>query len=224
MAASARRSNYFAIWISVAVATALVLIGALVVWMNNSAAAPDETPQGTGIDPSTGAIVVGEGSNQVDVWFDFYCPHCQDFEDTYGPTLDDLISAGDITLNLHPVALSGLNAASGTDFSKRSASALYCVAAQDADAAFTFSKTLLAADVSGAGPTDEELIALASDVGVAGIDDCITERAYVDFVDAQTREIPVSSSGDRGTPTLVINGDFVPVTGDVRAELIDRLN
>ena len=224
MAAPAKKNNYFAIWISVAVVAALVLIGALVVWMNNAASAPGAVPEGPGINTSTGAIVVGEGSNEVDVWFDFYCPHCQDFEDVYGPTLDELVTSGDITLNLHPVALSGLNAASGTDFSERSASALYCIATQDADAAYAFSQTLLTADVTGAGPTDQELIDLAADAGVTGIDECVADRTYVDFVATQTREIPTSPEGGQGTPTLVINGEYIALTGDVNADIVNRLN
>ena len=224
MAAPAKKNSYLAIWISVAVVAALVLVGALVVWMNNTAAAPGAAPEGPGIDSSTGAIAVGSGPDEVDVWFDFYCPHCQDFEDVYGPTLDELVTSGDITLNLHPVALSGLNAASGTDFSERSASALYCVATQDTDAAFAFTQTLLTADVTGAGWTDDELIALAADSGVTGIDECITQRTYVYFVDAQTREIPASPQGGQGTPTLVINGEYISLTGDVNADIVNRLS
>lgn len=224
MAATANKTNTFAVWISVAVVAVLVLVGALVIWMNNTASAPGAVPEGPGINSSTGAVVVGSGANEVDVWFDFYCPHCQDFEDVYGPTLDELTAAGDVTLNLHPVALSGLNAASGTDFSQRSANAMYCIATQDADAAFVFSQELLTADVTGAGLTDDELIALAADSGVTGIDECVTSRTYVDFVDAQTKLIPANPSGSQGTPTLVVNGEYVALTGDVNADIVDRLN
>ena len=41
MAAAARKTNWFAIWVSVAVVVVLVGVGALVVWMNNSASTPD---------------------------------------------------------------------------------------------------------------------------------------------------------------------------------------
>lgn len=224
MAATANKTNWFAVWISVAVVAALVLIGALVVWMNNSAAAPGETPQGAGINASTGAVVVGEGSNEVDIWFDFYCPHCQDFEEQYGPTINQVLEAGDVTLNLYPVALSGLNAASGTDFSKRSANAMYCIATQDAAAAYTYMENLFALKVTGAGPTDEELIAMAADAGVTGIDECVTGRTYVDFVESQTTKIPASPSGGQGTPTLVVNGEYVSLTGNPQADVVDRLN
>ena len=52
MAAPAKKNSYLAIWISVAVVAALVLVGALVVWMNNTAAAPGAAPEGPGIDSS----------------------------------------------------------------------------------------------------------------------------------------------------------------------------
>lgn len=224
MATTAKRSNTFAVWVSVAVVAVLVLVGALVVWMNNSAAAPGVAPEGAGINSSTGAIVVGAGSNEVDVWFDFYCPHCQDFEELYGPTIADLVDSGDVTLNMHPVALSGLNAASGTDFSQRSANAAYCVATQDADAAYAMTQELLLQKVTGAGSTDEDLISMAAAVGVTGVDECITDRTYVDFVDAQTALIPASPSGGQGTPTLIVNGEYISLTGDPQADIVDRLS
>ena len=63
MAATARKTNWFAIWVSVAVVVVLVVVGALVVWMNNSASTPDPvvTPDSAVINPDTGAIAVGDG-------------------------------------------------------------------------------------------------------------------------------------------------------------------
>jgi hypothetical protein len=59
---------------------------------------------------------------------------------------------------------------------------------------------------------------------VTGIDECVTQRTYVDFVDAQTREIPAAPNGGQGTPTLVINGEYISLTGDVNVDLVDRLS
>ncbi len=224
MATAAKKTNGFAVWISVAVVAVLVVVGALVVWMNNAASAPAEPPQGAGINASTGAIEVGTGSNEIDIWFDFYCPHCQDFEEQYGPTVNQLVEAGTAKLNLYPVALTGLNAASGTDFSKRSANAMYCIATQNADAAYTFMQNLFAMKVTGAGPTDQELISMAASAGVTGIDDCITKRTYVSFIDSLTKKIPASPKGGQGTPTIVVNGEYVTLTGNPQADLVNRMN
>lgn len=69
------------------------------------------------------------------------------------------------TLQLQPVALSGLNAASGTEFSERSGSALYCVADKAPEATMPFFQQLFAMKPTGPGLTDEELSWLAADVG-----------------------------------------------------------
>lgn len=220
-----RKTNWFAIWTTVAVVVVVVVIGFIVWWGNDTETEPPpEIPTSQGIDTETGAIAVGAGANQVDLYFDFYCPHCQDFEDVYGSTIDDLLSGGEITLNLHPVALTSLNTASGTDFSKRSAGALYCVAAADPEAAYPFMRSVFAQHPTGAGLTDDELLSFAADAGASGIDQCVTGREYVDFVEAQTGAIPPNpQSGSSGTPTLVVNGEWVQVTGDPQADIVDRL-
>ncbi|GAA1861708.1 DsbA family protein [Microbacterium koreense] len=223
--AQARKTNWFAIWVSIAVVVALVLVGALVVWMNNTANAPGPRPESAGINSETGAIVVGEGSNEVDIWFDFYCPHCQDFEDVYGPTVDELLEAGDATVNLFPVALGPLNAASGTDFSERSANALYCIAETTPEAAYPFMQSIFSYKPSGAGLTDEELIAEAEAAGAGDISTCVADREYVDFVGEQTQALPVNpETGSAGTPALVVNGEYIAVTGDPQADIVANLN
>src|SRR4051794_39126812 len=94
-------ANLFAVWISIAVVVLLLGVGVLVVWLNNQ---PDDSPvpQGAIVDTDTGAITIGEGPDEVAVWFDFYCPHCQDFEDVYGPEIQSLVDQNAISLQLHP--------------------------------------------------------------------------------------------------------------------------
>ena len=221
--AQARKANWFAIWISIGVVVALVLVTVLVVWMNNTATAPGPRPDGSGINEETGAITVGAGDDELDVWFDFYCSHCQAFEDSYGPTIDDLLEEGRITLNLLPVALPGLNAASGTDFSERSASAMYCVAQDEPDAVYPFFQAVFAERPNGAGLTDDELVAHANDAGATGAASCIEDHEFVDFVNTQTGKIPESPTGGAGTPTIILNGEYVTLTGDPEADLVAPL-
>lgn len=215
-------TNRFALGISAAVVAVLLGIAGLVVWLNN--ANNGDAPQASGVDATTGAIEIGDGPDQVDVWFDFYCPHCQDFEDVYGPDLAALAANGDIVLNLHPVALSGLNAASGTQFSERSGSALYCVADAAPDAVLPFYQELFAQKPSGAGLTDDELSALAVQAGAGDAAGCIAEGTYRDFVLGQVSSIPENpATGGAGTPTLAVNGEYVELTGVVQADVVDRL-
>lgn len=222
--AAAGRTNWFAIWTSVAVVAVVAVLVVVVMMMNNAATAPAPRPDSSGINQETGAVEVGTGANDVDLFFDFYCPHCQDFEDQYGDTLADALEDGSITLNLHPVALSGLNAASGTDFSKRSANAMYCVADAEPTAAFAFYTSLFAEHPSGAGLTDEQLVSLAAAAGADGVADCVADRTWDDLVAEQTKNIPANpDTGGAGTPTLVINGEYVSLTGDPEADITARL-
>lgn len=224
MSGSKSGVNLFAVWVSVAVVVVLVVLGGLVVWLNNrsdDAPAPDSAI----VDPDTGAISIGDGPDEVGVWFDFYCPHCQDFEDIYGPELQTLVDDGDITLNLHPVALSGLNAASGTQFSERSGGALYCVADAAPEAALPFFQELFALKPSGAGLSDDQLADLAADAGAADAADCIDEGAYRGFVVDQVNALPTNpATGNAGTPALTVNGEYVATTGDVQADVVERLH
>lgn len=219
-----RSSNRIAIWVTLAVIVVLVVVGGAVWWANAQARSTGSVPEGASIDAETGAIAVGTGSDELDVYFDFYCPHCQEFERIYGPTVDELVSAGQLTLNLHPVALTGLNTASGTDFSKRSANALYCVAVDDPEAALSFTQAIFAENPTGPGLTDEQLVAAASAAGATGAADCITGRTYARYVDSRTAGIPAGPDGGVGTPTVVVNGEWVQLTGDPQADLVARLS
>jgi protein-disulfide isomerase len=224
MATAKPKTNWFAIWISVGVVVAIVVVAGVVIWMNNTANAPAARPDGAGISQETGGIGVGTGETEIDLFFDFYCPHCQDFEDVYGPVITDELDAGSITLNLHPVALSGLNAASGTDFSKRASNALYCVADDEPSAAYPFFTSLFAEHPKGQGLSDDELIALAETAGSTGAAACITDRTWDDLVQEQTRSIPADpATGSAGTPTVIIGGEYVAVTGDPQADILDRI-
>lgn len=224
MASVKSTTNWFAVWISIAVVVALVVLGGVIIFLNNQATAPGAAPESEIVNAETGAISIGDGAEEVAIWFDFYCPHCQDFEDIYGPGIQKLVDAGDITLQLHPVALSGLNSASGTEFSERSAGALYCVASTTPDATFSFFQQLFAQKPAGPGLTDEELSSLATDAGASSAAECIADGTFRQFAVDQAGELPQDpASGGAGTPTLVVNGDYIQITGNFEADILDRL-
>ncbi|MCR2784931.1 MULTISPECIES: DsbA family protein [unclassified Microbacterium] len=223
MASAGNKTNWFAVWVSAAVVVVLVGVGALVWWMNSAASPEASAPTGSSIEAETGAIVVGDGADEVELWMDFYCPHCQDFEDAYGSTISELVDSNAITLRVQPVALASLNAASGTEFSARSASAMYCVAETSGQAAYDFMTAVFATHPTGQGLTDDELAQIAADAGAPDAAECIADETYADFVLSQAQELPESPEGSAGTPTLLVNGEYVTITGDVTADLTSRL-
>ena len=181
MAATAGKTNWFAIWVSIAVVVVLVAVGALVVWMNNAAVAPEPvvTPDSAVINPDTGAIAVGDGDQSMDTYIDFMCPVCNQFEQAYGEAVQGLVGDGTITLNIHPISI--LNRLSqGTEYSTRAANAMYCVAAADGTAAVPFMQAMFQnqPEEGSTGLSNEQILAIAAATGVTGIDACVNDGEY----------------------------------------------
>jgi len=213
MAATARKTNWFAIWVSVAVVVVLVGVGALVVWMNNSASTPDPvvTPDSAVINPDTGAIAVGDGDQTMDTYIDFMCPVCNQFEQAYGEAIQGLVDDGTITLNIHPISILD-RASQGTEYSTRAANAMYCVAAADGTAAVPFMQAMFQnqPEEGSTGLTDDQILAIAAASGVTGIDACVNDGEYSGFVTAMTEKTPVAPGASGiGTPTIAINGEVI---------------
>ncbi len=208
MATAARRTNWFAIWVSVAVVVVIALVAGLVIWMNVSANDPGQPPQAANIDAETGAIAVGDGADTVDTFIDFMCPVCGAFEQSYGSTLAGFVDDGTATLNIHPIAI--LDARSqGTQFSTRAANAMYCVAVADPDASLPFLQAMFAQqpEEGTSGLSDDELLGIASGAGVTGIDACVNDGTYAKYVTSMTAKTPVQPSQQGiSTPTIVVNG------------------
>jgi protein-disulfide isomerase len=213
MAAEARKTNWFAIWVSVAVIAVLVVVGGVVVWMNNSASAPAPvvTPDAAVIDAETGAIVVGDGANTLDTYIDFMCPVCNQFEQVYGEAITGLVEDGTITHNIHPISILD-RLSQGTEYSTRAANAMYCVAAADGTAAVPFMQAMFANQPAegSTGLTNEQILEIASISGVTGIDACVNDGEYAGFVTAMTEKTPVAPGASGiGTPTIAVNGETI---------------
>jgi protein-disulfide isomerase len=205
MAAAKSNTNWFAIGVSIAVVVVLVVLGGLVVFLNNQATAPGEAPDSAIVNEETGAVSFGSGEQEVDVFVDFMCPICGQFEQTYGEQLQTAAANDEITLNLHPVSILD-RYSQNTEFSTRAAGAAYCVAETAPDSFLDFFNYMFANQPAenSAGYTDEELAAFAEQAGAGAAADCIADGTYMDFVGDQT-----SAHEIQGTPTVEIDGERI---------------
>ena len=226
MATATRKTNWFAIWVSVAVVAVLVAVVVIVAVLNTRASDPTAdlgaVPTASGIDRESGAITFGDGPDTVATYVDFMCPYCGQFEEAEGETIAGLIDDGSITLQVHPVSILD-RLSQGTEYSSRAASAMYAVAEADPDNAYAFFVSLYDKQPAEQTPglTDEELVQLAKDAGVdvtADLEKAILDHEYLDFAKAQ--ELP---EGATGTPTLMVNDEIVPVTYDPQADIVANL-
>jgi protein-disulfide isomerase len=209
--AQARKVNWFAIWVSVAVVVALIVVAVLVVWLNNPSTNAGDAPDAPNISAETGAIAVGDGEDTLDTYIDFMCPICNQFEQVYGPAIQELVDDGTITLNIHPISILD-RYSQGTEFSTRAANAMYCVAEADADASVPFMQAMFENQPAEQTPglTNAQILEIASSAGVSGIDSCVNDGRYEGFVSAMTEQTPVQpGAAGIGTPTVAVNGEVI---------------
>jgi protein-disulfide isomerase len=227
MASAKGKTNWFAIWVSVAAVVVIVAVGAAVVFINNASSGPGTAPEASSIDRETGAIAIGEGERTLDTYVDFMCPVCGAFETTYGPSIEGLVDDGTITLNVHPISILD-RLSSGTDYSTRAANAMYVVADKHPELALPFLQAMFESQPAEntEGLTDEQIIAIAEEVGATDVADGITDGTYAQFVKYITEKTPVQP-GQQGisTPTIAIDGEVISnseLTGDPEADLVAR--
>ncbi len=148
------------------------------------------------------AVTVGmaDAPITIDIYEDYSCPHCADYEAAVGPTLLELIASGDALVNYHPIRIV-------TAYGVAAGSAAACVAETDPQNWPAFHSALFAnhsQSSDGWGP--KEFATFATSNGVKDLDalKCITEARYTDWIVSNTAAS--RDAGVSGTPTVFIDG------------------
>jgi protein-disulfide isomerase len=225
----ARREKRNRIILIVSLVVGLVAVVALVwgiVSANNSStvegvARPEGSdlqggiPVGASLEAGTTNDDVGAGT--VNVYLDYTCSYCGQFEEINAADLKTMAQDGTATVIIHPVAILD-GSGDYTDFSGQAANAAATVAeyapAQFLDfnaALFTlWGDAVDAAVEAGATAVDEptvaDIAATAVSVGVAqDVADRFADREFGDWVAATTRQF--GRDGFEGTPTILVDGE-----------------
>jgi protein-disulfide isomerase len=157
------------------------------------------------------AYIVGNTTAKVtvEVWEDFQCPACQNFESLNGAQLKKWAEDGTAKIEYHPVAI--LDRYSTTEYSTRALNAFAAVANAKPEAVEKFHSLLFTNQPAEntAGLPDSQLIDYAVEAGVdkAAVESAITSRKYEGWTKKVSDEF--SKKGFTGTPTLVVNGKKV---------------
>ncbi len=163
-----------------------------------------------GVSKAGGGVAMGTGTAVIDVYEDFQCPVCKDFEQANGATLGKLVAQDKATVVYHPMHFLDENLESAGKVpnpgsSRRAANAAGCAADQGKFAEF---HTAVYANQpkEGVGYTDAQLKAFGATARVdpGPFAQCMTDKAFNGWVDQVER-----ASRDRGitgTPTVLLNG------------------
>lgn len=191
----------------------LVVIG-LIVW--GVIGAMNAARQNAGNKVSaTYAVVVGKDDAPVtvDVFQDFMCPVCGEFEKANSEDIAKFIDAGTVRLRIHPMNFLD-DASLGTKFSTRAANAFVTVWKAEPDKALAFNKLMYdnQPEENTTGLTDDQIAEIAAQAGVSqSVIDTFTELTNADFPTNATNE--AYAGGVTATPTVFING--TKFTGDL---------
>lgn len=198
------------------VVVALVVVAGVLIWRESQRTLLTDfegaRPAGS---TDTGGITFGsdleagstnEGAPEVDVYVDFMCPVCGQYDAVNREDIRTMLSEGEATVSFHPLNfLDGYSL--GTQYSTRAANAFATVATDAPDAALDFLEALFdnqpAEQTEGLG--DEELASIAVEVGVPqGVADTFASGTYVDWVAVASDQ--ARNDGVTGTPTTFIDG------------------
>jgi protein-disulfide isomerase len=161
----------------------------------------------------------------IRVYVDYLCPICGAFEAANADQIKKLVQDGAATLEIHPVAILD-RLSMGTKYSTRASNAAACVANFSPDNFFDFSAILFQQqpEENSTGLDDDTLIELAKEVGVSkftNISSCIKDQTFKAWVKASTdrfinNPIPNAATqpSQKGTPTIIVNGQLYPYTYD----------
>ncbi|MGV8848702.1 MAG: DsbA family protein [Propionibacteriaceae bacterium] len=193
------------ITIGVIAVVALALIAGLI-WLIPVLSAKNSKTTASGSDPY--AITIGSASAPVtiDIYQDYMCPYCGQFERAQNSDLKVLVDSGTAKVVFHIMAFLD-DSSSGTKYSTRAANAFVVVAQKEPDKALAFNGALFANQPAegSTGLTDAEIATRAKGVGVSdAVANSLASLSQADFVKGSNDA--AFAAGVTSTPTIKING------------------
>lgn len=185
-----------------------------------AATAPAAVPP----NATAAGVPIGNASAKatIDIYLDYQCPICRQYEQQSGATIDQMVASGQARIVYHPIAI--LDRASSTKYSTRASAASGCAAGAGVFPQFT--KLLYANQPpeGGVGLPAGQLVALMQQAGATGSDvaACVTDERYSAWTASLTDQS--SRAGVTGTPTVKVNGQPVDLTDAALRQAVAAAN
>jgi protein-disulfide isomerase len=201
-----REQRRRAIIVSVTATVVLVLAAmtGIGVWQANR---PTDVAVPATVTMDGAGLPVGSGPVMVEVYLDFLCPACQQFDVASRAVLDDYVADGTITLVYRPISI--LDDQTTTRFSTRSAAAAGCAADWGAVDEFVAEMMIRQPSQGTAGLSDDQMIEIGSEAGLTGdgFGQCVRDGTYRTW--ARQNTDAAFERGVRGTPTVFVDGQVL---------------
>jgi len=183
---------------------------------------PVETPAIPASGTPTPTEPEDDGLVHIVSYVDLSCPACQAFEEAYADPIQQLVAAGQATLEIHPIAI--LDNAYTTNYSTRSNNAIACVANYAPESFYDTMEALYEnqAEERTAGLRNSQIKDIIHGAGLenADVDRCIDGTVFEPWLTSATLRAASDSSlyqpgkASIATPTVTVNGDLWSNSGD----------
>ena len=210
--ATSSRSTYLLVAVAVVV-IAVVVIGG-VIWNSQR----DKGSADQNVLAQNASLIIGraDAPHTIDVFEDFQCPYCKQFEASSGQAMVDAANAGTLRIRYHLLTFLNRNSGSG-DYSSRAAGAALCVARAGDQDTFLKYHTKLYDEQPAEGGDDPDNAALAQKAAAVGAStqtqQCIANGSAVAEADTSAQQsltqLSKALGGQAGTPTVLSGGQAV---------------
>ena len=178
----------------------VVLVGVIFSVLSNKTNSKVSIPASVSATDGYGIVFNKDAKVKVDIWEDFQCPHCKDFESVAGDYLNGLIRAGKVRAVYHPMTFIGPE-------SVLAAAAAACTA--DSGKFLNMHAALYnnqaATENSGAWTnTTLKLLAITAGDSSKATASCIDSGKYTNWTN--NVEADAAKKNVNSTPTMFING------------------
>ena len=206
------------LWLNASMLAVILLIGLIGIGVQSNRAKITGSLTATNATVKNGIVFGKKAAATVDVYEDFQCPNCLNFEKDVHAQLDKDVRANKAQVRFHEISI--LDSSSNHNYSTRAANAAICASDISVDTFVKYHNVLygnykgkqVQPPESGSGRTDTELISYASAAGISGaslttFDTCVQDRQHKALVAALTDA--ASKKGVTGTPTIIVNGKSI---------------
>jgi protein-disulfide isomerase/uncharacterized membrane protein YphA (DoxX/SURF4 family) len=228
-------------YIALTVAIVVLLTGLIGISVQKTRAKVQGSLQAANASVKDG-VTVGKATAPItlDVYEDFQCPICQEFETAAGKDVAKLVADGTVKVHYHMMAFLD-DSSSGNRYSSRALNAALCASDVSVSAFYAYHTVLYGKDSKGNavqpaegtdGRTDAQLEAYfkqavpkATADQTTAFQGCVSSEEHAALVAALTDR--ASRNKVTGTPTVFIDGkkwDLPGKTTDISASLIAAIN
>lgn len=216
--------TYILFGVAIVVIAAVVIGG--IIWSNNDGGEQVDESQLTNT-----ALAIGEETAPVtiDVFEDFLCPACGQFEASQGKQVLAAVDAKKLRVRYHMLNFLNKSSASG-DYSTRAAAAFQCVAdgGETQDVIKKFHTTLFEnqpQELGSSDHTNKDLAKFAADAGASSnTQACISSGARVKKAEENAKAaqatLAKATGGQVSTPSVLHDGKLVTLNENWLTDLI----